>query len=154
MNIKKLLLKNAFKIMGDIMDDRFIGKTYEELYERDLKEVEEFIEEINPFEFKYNHEWTYNGLWIGDAISEFVNPILNPKIYTDVAIQKIEEKQEKTFQSDEELFSTNIGDFRAKYCYVNNKNIIFYDEDKKQIASIETSLITDLMNENGYIIDK
>ena len=136
------------------MDNRFIGKTYEELYERDLKQIEDFIETSIPFDFKYNHEWTYNGLWIGDAISEYISPILNPTIYADVIIQKIEKEQERIFESDKELFSTNIGDFRAKYCYINNKNVIFYDKNKKQIASIESSLITSLMNENETIINK
>ena len=104
------------------------------------------------FRYNYTNHNKMSKEYIKDNIGEYID-CADIKELQEL-YNKIKEKQEKTFQSDEELFSTNIGDFRAKYCYVNNKNIIFYDEDKKQIASIETSLITDLMNENGYIIDK
>ena len=135
-------------------DNRFKGKTYEELYKRDWEMIQKDIDESSPFSFEYKHEWEWKGLWIGDAIGEFINPILNPNNYTKQAIKEIEKKQKQLFENENELFSTDFGDFNARYCYIGKKYIIFYDKNKKKLASIENSKVRDLMDENGYIIDR
>ena len=137
------------------MDERFKDKTYEELYKRDLQHIrKDILDDNTPFNFEYNHEWTYNGLWIGDAIQQYVNPILNPNNYVDFVIEELEKMKHNLFTSENNLFSTNLGDVNAKYCYINKKFITFYDKNKKQVASIKRSKIYDLMNERGYIIDE
>lgn len=135
------------------MDKRFKNKTYEELYEIDWKRIKEDIYEADPFDFTKENEWLWGDLWIGDAI-ETINPILNPCIYTDKIIKEIEKIHSNLFVSEKQLFSTNIGDFEAKYCYIDKDTITFYNENKNKVASVHKSAISDLYNDEQYIIDK